>query len=198
MIALIERFSRNFPHRRYDGENIYIRPPSSKDWREWSKIRSESREFLEPWEPTWPEDALTRETYRRRLQQHSREAREEEGYAFFIFRQKDNILLGGINVSNVSRGIRMSCSIGYWIGRRYARQGYMTEAIKIVVGFIFEELHLFRIEAGCVPTNYPSSQLLKNLGFQEEGYARKYLNINGRRHDHILFSLLVTDKRPLI
>ena len=41
-------------HNPNDGENIYIRPPSSKDWRECSKIRSESREFLEPSEPTWP------------------------------------------------------------------------------------------------------------------------------------------------
>ena len=39
---------------------IYLRPPRQRDWKIWSGVREESREFLVPWEPTWPYDALTR------------------------------------------------------------------------------------------------------------------------------------------
>lgn len=195
MIAIIERLSRPAPYRRYDGESIYLRPPESGDWLEWAELRAESRAFLEPWEPTWAEDALTRESYRRRLQRYLRDAREEEGYAFFLFRAGDHALLGGINVSGVARGIRMSCSIGYWIGQRYARHGYMTQAVRIILGFAFDELHLHRVEAGCVPANVASAGLLRNVGFSEEGYARKYLNINGEWHDHLLFAMLASDPR---
>jgi ribosomal-protein-alanine N-acetyltransferase len=195
MIAIIDRLSRPAPYRRYDGEGVYLRPPESGDWIEWAELRAESRGFLEPWEPTWAKDALTRESYRRRLQRYTRDAREEEGYAFFVFREEDRALLGGINVSNVTRGIRMSCSIGYWIGQRYARQGYMTEAVRIIVGVAFDELKLHRVEAGCVPSNISSAGLLRNLGFQEEGFARKYLNINGQWHDHLLFAVLASDPR---
>ena len=91
----------------------------------------------------------------------------------------------------------MSCSIGYWIGERHARKGYMFEAATKVIDYIFNDLKLYRIEAGCIPNNHASASLLRNLGFQEEGYAREYLKINGRRHDHILFSLLADDGNKL-
>lgn len=196
MIAIIDRLSRPAPYRRYSGDGVYLRPPEAHDWREWATLRAESRSFLERWEPTWAENALTRESYRRRRQRYLRDAREEEGYALFVLRAPDDTLLGGINVSNIVRGIRMSCSIGYWIGQRYARNGYMTEAVRIILGFAFGELELHRVEAGCVPGNVASAGLLRNLGFREEGYARKYLNINGQWHDHRLFAILASDPRP--
>ena len=195
MISLLERFARSVPYRRYEGTVVAIRPPRSSDWIEWAQLRAESRQFLEPWEPQWPRDALSKDLFRRRLARYVRDAREDEGYAFLVFRREDEALLGGINVSNVARGIRMSCSLGYWIGERYARQGYMTEAARLVLDFTFGELRLHRVEAGCVPVNDASTALLRKLGFQEEGYARKYLNINGRWHDHRLFALLATDPR---
>lgn len=196
MIAIMDRLSRPAPYRRYAGDSVYVRPPEAGDWREWAELRAESRSFLEPWEPIWAEDALTRESYRRRRQRCLRDARGEEGYALFVVRALDDALLGGINVSNIVRGLRMSCSIGYWIGQRYARNGYMTEAVRIILGFAFVELRLQRVEAGCVPSNVASAGLLRNLGFREEGYARKYLNINGQWHDHRLFAILASDPRP--
>ena len=195
MIAIIDRLSRPAAYRRYPGDGMVLRPPESGDWLEWAELRAESRSFLEPWEPTWAEDVLTRESYRRRLQRYLRDARKEQGFALFVVREPDHALLGGINVSNVTRGIRMSCSIGYWIGQRYARNGYMTEAVRIILGFAFDELKLHRVEAGCVPSNIASAGLLRNLGFQEEGYARKHLNINGQWHDHLLFAMLASDPR---
>ena len=39
---------------------LYLRPPQMRDWRDWAELRALSREFLSPWEPTWPSDALTR------------------------------------------------------------------------------------------------------------------------------------------
>ena len=195
MISILDRLSRPAPYRRYDGGRVYIRPPTSRDWLEWAQLRAESREFLEPWEPSWSRDTLARDSYRRRLQHYVRDARDDEGYAFLIFRAEDDALLGGINVSNVARGIRLSCSIGYWIGQRYARQGYMSDSVGLILAFAFEHLHLHRVEAGCVPSNEASSALLRKLGFHEEGYARKYLNINGQWHDHVLFATLATDPR---
>ena len=86
--------------------------------------------------------------------------------------------------------------MGYWMGENYARQGLMTDAVKAVVSFSFEELGLHRIEAACVPENIPSRDLLRKIGFKEEGYARKYLRINGRWQDHLLFAWLSTDRGP--
>ena len=194
-MSLLSPFARPSLYRRYDGRGVYVRPPVSGDWLAWAELRTESREFLEPWEPTWPKNALSRVTYRRRLQRYARDARDDEGYAFLIFRLEDNVLVGGINMSNVARGIRLSCSLGYWIGEKYARQGYMTDSIRVILGFAFDQLRLHRVEAGCVPTNEASRELLRKAGFHEEGYARKYLSINGAWHDHMLFAMVSDDFR---
>ena len=163
------------------------------DWRAWAEIRAASREFLEPWEPEWPNGALSRAAFRRRVRRQTRESREDTGYSFFIFARADDTLLGGVTLGNVQRGIAMSCSLGYWIGAPYARQGLMTDALRSVLPFVFETLGLHRLEAACLPNNVASQHLLRKLGFQEEGYARDYLRINAQWHDHLLFALLSSD-----
>ncbi len=160
------------------------------DWRAWAEIRAASREFLEPWEPEWPKGALSRAAFRRRVRRQTRESREDTGYSFIVFARADDTLLGGVTLSNVQRGIAMSCSLGYWIGAPYTRQGLMTDALRSVLPFVFETLGLHRLEAACLPNNVASQRLLRKLGFQEEGYARDYLRINAQWHDHLLFELL--------
>ena len=195
MMSLLLPYSRPSLYRRYDGQAVYVRPPVSSDWLPWAELRAESREFLEPWEPIWPHSGLSRATYRRRLQRYARDARDDEGYAFLIFRQSDNALVGGVNMSNVTRGIRLSCSLGYWIGEKYTRQGHMNDAVRVILRFAFDQLRLHRVEAGCIPTNTASRDLLRKVGFNEEGYARKYLSINGAWHDHLLFAMVSDDFR---
>ena len=88
--------------------------------------------FLTPWEPSWSADALTRAAFRRRLARYASDWRTDQGYSFFLFRREDDALVGGIGLSNVRRGVAETGSLGYWIGERYARQGYMTEASRLV------------------------------------------------------------------
>lgn len=177
------------------GPRLYLRPPRYRDWRGWANLRAISRDFLAPWEPTWPNDTLTRRAFLRRIRQQAAESRDDHAYGFFIFRKKDDALLGGVTIADVRRGVAMSCSLGYWTGEPYVRQGYMTEALTCLLPFIFDTLGLNRVEAACLPTNVASQGLLKKLGFQEEGYAREYLRINGVWHDHVLFALLANDYR---
>jgi ribosomal-protein-alanine N-acetyltransferase len=66
-------------------------------------------------------------------------------------------------------------------------QGYMTEALTLVCDFAFTQLNLQRIEASCLPNNEPSKAVLRHCGFEEEGYAKAYLQINGKREDHLLW-----------
>ena len=178
------------------GPRIYLRPPIANDWRMWAEVRAESRAFLEPWEPTWPADALSRLSFRRRVRLYQRDARADQAYAFFVFANDDDQLLGGITLSSVRRGVTQSASAGYWMGRRFTRHGYMAAAVSMVVEWAFGEMGLHRVEAACLPENRPSSDLLRKCGFSEEGYARQYLRIDGRWRDHLLFAILESDPRP--
>jgi ribosomal-protein-alanine N-acetyltransferase len=72
----------------------------------------------------------------------------------------------------------------------------MTAAVRAVAAFAFDTLHLNRIEAACLPHNVASIRLLEKVGFAREGYARKYLCIDGRWQDHILYGLVRDDLRP--
>jgi len=175
------------------GSGISLRMPRQSDFEEWAALREESRDFLAPWEPTWPEDDLTRAAFRRRLQRYTRDQQADIGYAFLIFRDKDGALVGGVTLNNVRRGVAQTASLGYWVGEPFARQGYMSAALSALVPFAHGALHLKRIEAACLPHNGASTRLLEKQGFTREGYARKYLCIAGEWQDHLLFARLSAD-----
>jgi len=181
------------PPARLTGRRLYLRQPDDRDWRAWTDLRAVSRDFLVPWEPTWPVDALSRDSFRRRLRRYGMDWREDAGYSFFIFRNDDNALLGGATLGNVRRGVAQSATLGYWIGEPHARQGYMTEAVEAMLAFAFDTLLLHRLEAACLPTNVASQGVLRRLGFRQEGYARHFLRINGAWCDHLLFALLAEE-----
>jgi len=175
------------------GGGVYLRYPRIADFPAWARLRGESRAFLAPWEPVWASDELTKGASRRRIKRYQKEARLDSAYAFFVFRAEDDVLMGGCTLSNVRRGVTQCCALGYWIGERFSRQGYMFEAVRALVPFIFSTLGLHRIEAACLPSNQASQNLLMKVGFRQEGVALRYLQINGEWRDHVLFALLADE-----
>jgi ribosomal-protein-alanine N-acetyltransferase len=187
----ISRVAEPTPMAR--GEGLYLRPAETGDYLAWSSLREQSREFLAPWEPTWPSDDLTRSAFRRRLRRHADEIGRDESYPFLIFQDNGHALLGGLTIGGIRRGVAQTATLGYWIGAPYAGKGHMTRAVAAAATFAFSQLRLHRLEAACIPTNVASARLLERNGFQREGFARGYLRINGVWRDHVLFGLLDTD-----
>ena len=175
---------------RVEGEGVLLRPPRASDFTEWHELRARSRAFLQPWEPTWPADDLSRAAFRRRLVAYARDRDAGLAYPLFVFRAADQALTGGITLSSVRRGVAQMGSVGYWCGRPFARQGLTLAAVRALSEFAFRTLALHRLEAACIPDNGPSRRLLTKAGFAEEGFARAYLKINGEWRDHVLFGLL--------
>jgi [ribosomal protein S5]-alanine N-acetyltransferase len=172
------------------GDGVSLRTPQMADYAEWAALREQSREFLMPWEPTWPADDLTRSAFRRRIRRYSEDLRTDQGYAFLIVRNEDGALVGGLTLANIRRGVAQAASVGYWMGLPFIRSGYMSAAVRAVIPFVFATLRLHRLEAACIPTNAGSIRLLENNGFLREGYAREYLCINGIWQDHLLYARL--------
>src|SRR2546429_5647595 len=178
------------------GEGVVLQAPQYSDYAEWAALREASRDFLAPWEPTWPADDLTRASFRRRIKRYGEDQRCDLAYALFIFRKQDNVLMGGLTLANIRRGCAQAGSLGYWMGEPYARRGYMTAAVKALIPFAFGTLKLHRIEAACIPTNIASIRLLAQTGFKREGFARQYLCIDGVWQDHLLYARLKADPWP--
>lgn len=176
-----------------EGAGVVLRPPLMGDYEDWAMIRERSREFLTPWEPTWPLDDLTRSAFRRRLKRYAEDQRSDQSYAFFIFTADRRTLLGGLTLANVRRGVAQAASVGYWIGEPFARRGLMGAAVRAIMPYSFSVLRLHRLEAACIPTNTASIRLLESCRFAREGYARQYLCINGIWQDHLLYARLKDD-----
>jgi ribosomal-protein-alanine N-acetyltransferase len=189
-MAFFRTINFSEPPPSIGGDGVTLRTPQMADFPEWAALREASRDFLAPWEPTWPADDLTRSAFRRRIRRYSEDIRTDQGYAFLIFRKSDGALVGGLTLANIRRGVAQAGSLGYWMGLPHVRQGYMSAAVRAIIPFALETLRLHRLEAACIPTNAGSIRLLENTGFTREGYAREYLCINGLWQDHLLYARL--------
>ena len=172
------------------GDGLYLRPATASDFPAWATLRAESRAFLTPWEPTWPEDDLTRAAFRRRLRRQAEDMARDESFTFLIFDSATDALLGGLTLGGIRRGVAQAATLGYWMGARYAGRGRMTRAVAASTRYGFSTLRLHRIEAACLPENIASMTLLERNGFVREGHARAYLKIDGAWRDHVLYALL--------
>ncbi|MEE2849868.1 MAG: GNAT family protein, partial [Pseudomonadota bacterium] len=161
------------------GDGVLLRPPRAADYAAWSTLRDGSRDYLQPWEPAWPEDDLTKAAFRRRLSIYAREMELGNAWPFFVFVQDGKTLAGAVTLSNVRRGVAETGTLGYWIGQPFSGQGVATAGVRAVVGYAFDKLKLHRLEAACLPTNHGSRRVLEKSGFRNEGRARAYLKING-------------------
>lgn len=165
------------------------------DYYEWAALRHQSRDFLTPWEPIWAPDELKRSGWRYRLRRYHEEYVAGNAVVYLIFDNANKVMVGGITIGNIRRGVSQSAHIGYWMGERYTGQGYMTNAVHTLVSHAFEEMRLHRIEAACIPSNQRSIRVLEKAGFQREGLLRSYLRINGTWQDHFIYSLIEDDFR---
>jgi ribosomal-protein-alanine N-acetyltransferase len=185
-----------------EGPHVVLRAPRARDYDDWYALRRKSRDFLRPFEPRWTEADLNRRAYRLRLNRGRQEALAGTDYAFFLFEKTpaDEILVGGLTISNVRRRAAQFGTLGYWMGSDFAGRGLMTEAVGVLMPYFFETLGLHRLQAAFLPHNVASRRVLEKNGFREEGYAENYLQIDGRWADHVLFALTRErwDSRPRV
>ncbi|HQZ12100.1 MAG TPA: GNAT family protein [Devosia sp.] len=173
------------------GPRLTLRAARPGDYAAWRSLRLESRAFLKPFEPRWTEADLSHSVFAARLRRGREEARDGTDFTFFIFLRENgrDTLAGGLTLSNIRRRAAQWATLGYWMGEEYAGRGLMTEAVGLVLPFVFDTLGLHRIHAAFLPDNTASRRVLEKNGFREEGFAENYLQIDGKWCDHVLFGL---------
>ena len=95
--------------------------------------------------------------------------------------------------------------VGYWdafelsyqlYGEQFAGRGYTTEAVRLLVDYLFATKKQHRIQLVIVPENAASRRIAEKCGFALEGTVRGAFYNHGRNHDVLLYSLLKSDPRP--
>lgn len=114
---------------------------------------------------------------------------------WFIIEKKDGTKIGQILC--VPKGPHYS--IGYRVLPDERNKGYCTEAVKIIVDYLFLSQNIVRIKSETNPKNTASSKVLEKAGFTKEGLIRKSVFIRGARQDGVLYSILREEwKEPRI
>lgn len=167
------------------GKNIYLRFLSPEDRVEFISLNQASkglhRGLASP--PTTPEQ----------FQKFIERCRQADSVCFLLCRLEDGAIVGSINLSQIFRGGFQSAYLGYHIGAEFARRGYMSEGLELVLKYAFEKLRLHRLEANIQPSNRPSIALVKRAGFVREGFSKRYLKICGRWRDHERWAIIAED-----
>lgn len=145
----------------------------------------ENRTHLAPWEPERSERFYTIDYWQEQMQDRSIEM--QAGRAVFFVAVDDTAgVIAVCNLTNIVRGVFQAAYMGYAVAEAYQGQGAMKALCEYVVNYAFTELKLNRVMSNYLPHNERSGNLLKSLGFEEEGYARRYLKIHGHWQDHLL------------
>lgn len=170
--------------------NLAVLSPSQAALERDFYLRNQAH--LAPWSPVREDDYYSTVKIRSRLAQQAMAF--DEGYAvhFAVLDRDSGQMIGACNFSGIIRGAFQSCYLGYHIDHAHQGQGLMHEAVDAGIRYMFETLNLHRIMANYIPGNDRSARLLERLGFEREGYAKAYLNINGRWQDHVLTARLST------
>jgi ribosomal-protein-alanine N-acetyltransferase len=150
-----------------------------------------NREHLRATEPRIPDHLFSVEFRRERLRENLVAFQADQSVRFFVeLKEESGKFVGVVNFSNIVRGSFQACHLGYSIDATQQGKGLMFEALTEGIRYIFDEKQLHRIMANHLPENQRSANLLKRLGFEVEGHAKKYLFINGEWRDHALTSLV--------
>jgi ribosomal-protein-alanine N-acetyltransferase len=155
---------------------VLLRPLSPQDRREFLAGMNESRRLHTPWltPPRTPGE------FDRLLLQ----AGSERCEPLLARRVEDHAMVGYFNLSEIVRGPFQNAYLGYGALAAHAGQGYMSEALKLVLGVAFGDLGLHRVEANIQPANAASIALVRRNGFVREGLSERYLKVSGRWRDH--------------
>ncbi|PIE35634.1 hypothetical protein CSA56_03505 [candidate division KSB3 bacterium] len=166
-----------------ESQQVKLRRPLPNDSQEFTALMRQSQELHYP----WVSPPKTEEAFEKYLQ--TRQKPQNDG--FLVCHAATEHIMGVINLNEIVRGCFHSAYLGYYIGSPYAGQGYMQEALALVIVYAFQELELHRLEANIQPANATSIALVKRCGFQREGFSPRYLKIDGDWRDHERWAILV-------
>lgn len=88
-----------------------------------------------------------------------------------------------------------SLEVGYWIAEAHWGQGLATEAVKLLVPFVFDQYHPERVQAHVMGPNQASGRVLEKAGFQYEGTLRRAVYRRGNYWDIRMYSILAGELR---
>lgn len=168
-------------------ERLIIRLADASEVGEIVRFYRDNQAFLQPYSPAFGTELFDLGAWHQQVVERQLELTRRESFRAFIFTtDAPSRIAGNINLTQVVRGAFESCVLGYSLAEDSQGRGYMTEAVRAVLRFAFDDWKLHRVQAAYMPRNTRSAAVLERCGFAIEGQAPAYLRINGRWEDHVV------------
>lgn len=158
-----------------------------------SRFHLDNAEHLRPWSPGVDAEYHSVSSWELRLRLRRLEFEQGLSAHFIGVDEDEREILGVCSLTNIVRGAFQGCHMGYSVAAAWEGKGVMSAIVRHAIDYAFADLRLNRVMAAYMPANARSAALLERLGFEKEGYARRYLKINGQWEDHVLTSLINPD-----
>jgi RimJ/RimL family protein N-acetyltransferase len=176
------------------GERVIVRPYRVEDAEALNAAVQESRDHLRPWLPFADEHQSVEESRDFIIRSMARWLVRED-CILSIWQSATGAFLGGTGFHPRDWEIGWF-EIGYWLRASAEGHGYMTEAVRLVTDFLFEQLGAQRVEIRCDALNGRSAAVAKRLGFIQEARLRNIRQAaDGSIRDTLIFSLIPSDSR---
>ena len=167
------------------GEKVFLRFPGEDDFAEFTAANKASRKFHH--------NLVNPPTDEKSFTDFLKRNETETDRCFLICRNSDKAIVGGMCLSQIFRKAFQNAYLGYYLFEKFTGSGLMTEAVRLVLRYAFNELKLHRVEANVQPHNTDSIAVLQRCGFSKEGFSPKYLKIGGRWRDHERWAIIKED-----
>ncbi len=112
-----------------------------------------------------------------------------DGIGWAVCLKTDNIMIGTVSFHKLFKE-HYRAELGYMLNPKLWRQGITAEAVKCIIDFGFNQLHLHSIEAHIDPENKGSEKLLQRCNFLREAYFKENYYFNGKFLDTAVYSLI--------
>lgn len=170
-------------------DRLILKTPTESDINLLIQFEDENLEHFAPWSPERSDKFNTPEFWQVKLEKYRDLLLKDQQVHLFMYLKDESEIIGAIQITRIERGPFQSCTLGYKVSKKYEGQGYMSEALRAAIDYIFNTLRLNRIEAGIIPSNTKSIALIERLNFHRIGLSPNYLKIDGEFQDHLLFAL---------
>lgn len=185
---------RDFPES-FETERLLIRSPLPGDGPEFNRAKLESFEELRPW-MDWARKDTTDEDSEEDVRRARTRFLAREDLMLLLFLKGTDTLVGSSGLHRIDWEVPRF-EIGYWCRTRFAGRGYITEAVRAIAAFAFEELGARRVEIKCDTKNERSVKVAERAGFRLEGELRNDQRAtDGSLRNTLVFALTPED-RPI-
>lgn len=174
----------------FDGQDVRFGPIDHEKDPEIESKWTHDSDFMRMYD-TNPARPMSAAMVKKHYENLEKEIEDDKNMYYFTIRaREDDRLIGKAMVQDIewSNG---NCAVQFGIGSTDdRRKGYGSQALGMLLRFIFAEINMFRVSAYVPEYNEAAISLLKKFGFVEEVRRRQALDRDGRRWDLLVFGLL--------